>query len=520
MSRLILCCLVVASGCMSGHALSLSGNRKLMGLFDGWTKDVSKPSYTRETTYHGIGGDKTVEKTAVYTGSTKDDKAGEKTKYTATATGSASGDGSTTSVSISSDTIDCRDEIGDAPAGIDCLKTDVSAVGSDSVAATINQDQAYQGPKGDATASADVSGSLDSDGSVLNSLDAFAITAATADENGGGLAAAGGNVTFTGDVANSQASIDSQTTIHLAPSSPKGPLDDVVSKIAPLLSRESSIVNVVFVYDPNVIVVSHTCQIPRKSINKVRLSFSLPHQVCRENISKIDAFAFPLEIQGIWVCVFTRLDTSLLYLCPEKCMKVKISIRHQKKQGSVELSSISQQFLLGRQARASAQELSTIGSPKSDTPTQPSMSTTALNEWIGMLDDNDLLFAQPMDSDLSSQMPEATTGHTPNPHQTYWKGIVSDAKALLPKSGCSIHDIRQIFDLLFAVFGSSDEYYGIQKGQLVTTKYILTMVSDDVRPYLAMDMLEALESGPDAVRIWTDVTLKCLSTYAASKSGH
>jgi hypothetical protein len=185
-----------------------------MGLFDGWTKDVSKPSYTRETTYHGIGGDKTVEKTAVYTGSTKDDNTGEKTKYTATATGSASGDGSTTSVSISSDTIDCREEIGDAPAGIDCLKTDVSAVGSDSVAATINQDQAYQGPKGDATASADVSGSLDSDGSVLNSLDAFAITAATADENGGGLAAAGGNVTFTGDVANSQASIDSQTTVN------------------------------------------------------------------------------------------------------------------------------------------------------------------------------------------------------------------------------------------------------------------------------------------------------------------
>lgn len=212
--RAILCCLVVASGCMSGHALSLSGNRKLMGLFDGWTKDVSKPSYTRETTYHGIGGDKTVEKTAVYTGSTRDEKTGEKTRYKATASGSASGDGSTTSVSIVSGTIDCKDEIKDAPAGIDCLKTDVSAVGTDSVSATINQEQAYQGPNGDATASVDVNGSLDSDGSVLNSLDAFAITAATADDNGSGLAAAGGNVTFTGDVANSQASISSQTTVN------------------------------------------------------------------------------------------------------------------------------------------------------------------------------------------------------------------------------------------------------------------------------------------------------------------
>ncbi len=239
--------------------------------------------------------------------------------------------------------------------------------------------------------------------------------------------------------------------------------------------------------------------------------------MCQENISKMDAFAFPLEVQGIWVCVFTRLDTSLLYLCPEKCMKVKIIIRHQKKQGSVELSSISQQFLLGRCTTASGPELSTVVTPNSDTLMQPSMSTTALNEWIGMFD-HDLLFAQPMESDLSSQMPEATTGQAPNPPQSYWKGVVSEAKALLPKAGCSIHDIRQVFDLLFAVFGSSDEYHGIRKGQLVTTKYILTMVSDDIRPYLAMDILDALESGPDAVRTWTDVTLKCLSSFAASKS--
>lgn len=233
----------------------------------------------------------------------------------------------------------------------------------------------------------------------------------------------------------------------------------------------------------------------------------------------MDAFAFPLEIQGIRVCVFTRLDTSLLQLCPEKCMRVKISIRHQKKQGSVELSSISQQFLLGRRTTASARDVSTVVSPDSESLTQPSMSTTAFNEWIGMLDDHDLLFPQPMDSDLSSQMPEARTGQAPNPPQSSWRGIVSDAKALLPRTGCSIHDIRQIFDRLFAVFDSSGEYHGIQKGQLVTTKYILTMVSDDIRQYLATDMLEALESGPDAVRTWTDVTLKCLSTYAASKCG-
>ena len=40
------------------------------------------------------------------------------------------------------------------------------------------------------------------------------------------------------------------------------------------------------------------------------------------------------------------------------------------------------------------------------------------------------------------------------------------------------------------------------------------MVSDEVRPYLARDMLEALESGSaNAVQMWTDVTLKWLSTH-------
>eukprot|EP00889_Picochlorum_renovo_P006596 jgi/Picre1/33626/NNA_001106.t1 len=193
------------------HALSLPGNRKLMGLFDGWRKDVSKPNYTRETTFHGIGGGKTVEKTATFTGSTQDET-GVKASYTSTVTGSASGSGSTTSVSIVSATVNCRDEFEGAPVGIDCLKTDVSAVGTESVSATINQDQAYQGPTGDATASVDLSGSLDSDGSVLNSVDAFALTAATGDENAG-VAVALGDATYTGDVANAQTSITTQTSV-------------------------------------------------------------------------------------------------------------------------------------------------------------------------------------------------------------------------------------------------------------------------------------------------------------------
>ena len=212
--RVILCCLVAVLVCMTGHAsaLSLSGNRKLRGLFDGWTKDVTKPSYTRETTYHGIGGDKTVEKKAVYKGTTVDETTGEKTKYKTTASGSASGDKSTTSVSIDSTSFECADQIPGVTTGIDCLRTDVSAVGTDSVAATINQGQAYQGPKGDATAFVDVSGSLDSDGSVLNTVDAFGVTAAGKVENDV-VALAGGNATFTGDVANAKVSVDSRTDV-------------------------------------------------------------------------------------------------------------------------------------------------------------------------------------------------------------------------------------------------------------------------------------------------------------------
>eukprot|EP00890_Picochlorum_soloecismus_P003177 jgi/Picsp_1/3860/NSC_01372-R1_---NA--- len=322
-------------------------------------------------------------------------------------------------------------------------------------------------------------------------------------------------VTVCKGVGGSRVKLEGVESIHLYASSSKGPLDDVVSKVAPLLSRESNIVNVVFIYDADIIMVSHTCQIPRKSINKVRLSFLLPNQLCQATISKMDAFAFPLEIQGIWVCVFTRLDTSLLHLCPDRCMKVKISIRHQKKQGSVELSSISQQFLLRKGMTASGPDLSV----SADTFTEPSMSTASLNEWIGMLDNHDL-FAQPLDSMLLSQRSEATPSRAANSLQSSpWTRIVSDAKALLPETGCTIHNVRQIFDLLFAVFGTSDEHHEIRKEQLVTTKYILTMVSDDVRPYLTMDMLEALEYGADALRRWTDVTLKCLSTHDASKLG-
>ena len=293
-----------------------------------------------------------------------------------------------------------------------------------------------------------------------------------------------------------------------------GPLADVVSKVGPLLSRDDHIVNVVFVYDANTIVVSHTFPIPRKSINKIRLSFSVPTEACRSTTSKMDVFAFPMEIKGIWVCAFTTLDTSLLYLCPEKCMKVKMSIRHQKKQGSVELSSISQQFLLGRCIPACGPELPTTGVQSTDTPMQPSMSTTGLNEWLGMLDDHEL-FAQQLDNDLCSHVQWPEPSHQAEDHcdQSTWRDAVSEAKAFISDRKCTIHDIRQMFNLLFAVFGAFDEHCGIRKGQLVTTKYILTMVSDEVRPYLAMDMLEALESGTDALRIWTDVTLKCLGTY-------
>jgi hypothetical protein len=234
----------------------------------------------------------------------------------------------------------------------------------------------------------------------------------------------------------------------------------------------------------------------------------------------MDAFAFPLEVQDTWVCVFTNLDISLLYMCPEKCIRVRIIIRHQKKQGSVELSSISQQFLLGRNVTASGPELSTTVVHCTETPTRQSIPSTTVNEWMGLLDADDL-FAQIVDNDLSSGRPETAAAQSPRPFDPPWKGIVSEAKALLPKTGCSIHDIRQAFDLLFAVFGSSDEYHDIRKGKLVTAKYILTMVSDEVRPYLARDMLEALESGStNAVQMWIDVTLKCLSTHDAPKFGH
>jgi len=297
-------------------------------------------------------------------------------------------------------------------------------------------------------------------------------------------------------------------------------LDDVVSKIASCVSTEQNIVNVAYIYDADTVLVSHTCQIPRKNINKIRLSFSLPHQVCQATTSKMDAFAFPLEVQDTWVCVFTNLDISLLCLCPEKCIRVRIIIRHQKKQGSVELSSISQQFLLGRNVTASGPELSTTVVQCTETPTRQSIPSPTVNEWMGMLDADDL-FAQIVDNDLSSGKPETTAAQSPRPFHPPWKGIVSEAKALLPKTGCSIHDIRQAFDLLFAVFGSSDEYHDIRKGKLVTAKYILTMVSDEVRPYLARDMLEALESGSaNAVQMWIDVTLKCLSTHDAPKFGH
>jgi len=131
-----------------------------------------------------------------------------------------------------------------------------------------------------------------------------------------------------------------------------------------------------------------------------------------------------------------------------------------------------------------------------------------------MLDDHEL-FAQQLDNDLCSHVQWPEPSHQAEDHcdQTTWRDAVSEAKAFISDRKCTIHDIRQMFNLLFAVLGAFDEHCGIRKGQLVTTKYILTMVSDEVRPYLAMDMLEALESGTDALRIWTDVTLKCLGTY-------
>lgn len=226
----------------------------------------------------------------------------------------------------------------------------------------------------------------------------------------------------------------------------------------------------------------------------------------------MDAFAFPLKIWGISVCVLTNLDASLLSICPGKCVKVKINIRHQKKQGSVELSSVSRNFLLGECILANRQELATMMTPSTRTHTQASMSTTALNEFVQMMDDNDLFGPH---NDLCSLWPQSDEYHTLTSCPSSWKDVVLQARRLISEKGCGIHNVRQMFDIIFSVFTDFDEFDGVQKQELVTTKYILTTVSDEVRSYLVTDMLDALESGPDAIRIWTDVTLKCLGRYTS-----
>jgi hypothetical protein len=174
--------------------------RGLSGLFNGWQKDVSKPSYSAETTHYGIGGETTVQKTQVHSG-TFQDSDGNKISTEAVYKGKASGSEGDAQVNI--DVANCDDNSATSA----CLKSNVQAVGTD-VSASTNQKMEFSGSAGDTSVSSvDATGNSSSeDGSPVSAT----IDATTAVAGPPSQAGVFGSVNVTGP--NASSNLDTQAT--------------------------------------------------------------------------------------------------------------------------------------------------------------------------------------------------------------------------------------------------------------------------------------------------------------------
>ena len=172
--------------------------RGLSGLFNGWQKDVSKPSYSAETTHYGIGGDTTVEKTQVHTGTLKDGD-GNKISTEAVFKGKASDSEGDAQVTI--DVTNCDDNSATSA----CLQSTVQTVGTD-VSASTNQKMEFSGSAGDTSlSSVDATGNSSSDDGSPVSVTIDATTGVAGPPSQAGVA---GSVNVTGP--NGSSTLDTQ----------------------------------------------------------------------------------------------------------------------------------------------------------------------------------------------------------------------------------------------------------------------------------------------------------------------